>query len=89
MIHDLQPGDEDCQVKVLDRLGSTKMAQKSDGTHLNDNRQKMYGASLHSQNLMKDRIATPTLPHLSLLWPDIHNGAKSGLTAHIQFTLFG
>jgi len=81
-IHDLQPGDEDCRVKVLDRLGSTKMARKSDGTHLNDNRQKTYGALLHGQNSTKDRIATPALPHLPLLRPDICNGAKSGLTAY-------
>ncbi len=58
------------------------MAQESDGTHLNDNRQKTYGALLHGQNLMKDRIATPTLPRLPLLQPDICNGAKSGLTAY-------
>src|SRR6266571_3834112 len=61
---------------------NTKMARKSDGTHLNDNRQKTYGASLHGQNSTKDRIATPVLPRLPLLQPDIRNGAKSGLTAY-------
>ncbi len=53
-----------------------------DGTHFNDDRQRTYGIPLHSQNLMKDRPATPTLPRLPLLQLDICSGAKSGLTAY-------
>ncbi len=53
-----------------------------DSTHLDDDRRRTYGASLHSQDSTKDRPATPALPCLPLLQPDIHSGAKSGLTAY-------
>ncbi len=53
-----------------------------DSTHLHDDRWRTYGASLHSQDSTKDRPATPALPRLPLLQPDIRSGAKSGLTAY-------
>ncbi|KAI9429193.1 hypothetical protein H4582DRAFT_2065668 [Lactarius indigo] len=50
-----------------------------DGTHLDDDdRERVYRASLHGQDSTDDRLATPVLPRLPLLQPT--PGAKSGLT---------
>ncbi|KAH9019634.1 hypothetical protein EDB85DRAFT_1896561 [Lactarius pseudohatsudake] len=48
-------------------------------------RRKRHGETLqrpspHSQDSMKKRLATPALPRVPLLQPDIRSGAKSGLT---------
>ncbi|KAI9429179.1 hypothetical protein H4582DRAFT_2065653 [Lactarius indigo] len=52
-----------------------------DGTHLDDDdRERVYRASLHGQDLTDDRLATPVLPRLPLLRPT--PGAKSGLTVN-------
>src|SRR6266702_1945158 len=61
--------------------GFNSTRQSAESTHLNIIRKKSYG-TLHGQDSTKDRIATPALPRLPLLRPDIRSGAKSGLTAY-------
>src|SRR6266702_8334680 len=58
-----------------------------DSTHLDNDRWRTYEPSLHGQDSTKDRPATPALPRLPLLQPDICSGAKSGLTAYRQRVL--
>ena len=65
----------------IEKPGSVNSTGKSgDGTHINNDIQKAYGAPLDGQDSTNNRLATPALPRLPLPQPDIPSDAKSGLT---------